>query len=690
MKRLLFLCSSIFLLLSLANLFAVANDTLKVEIINSSKAVGSLQYAPIDSESLILRVMDEQGRPFKHLTKEQVQITKGAKKAKIIDVKPLEAEVGTALNILLVLDNSSSMSMHKGKLLESVDRLLTILGEKSRIAVVGFYEPQNKARKISFKDYKLNLKYLDFTTDIARVKEQVRRLFGQNEMSRRTYLNDAIVFAADTLKNFGKKGSKTLVIFSDGKDLGSKFNSSQALAALADVDFRVFTVDFGARGVYNPLLQEIAAMSQQNRNFKASKAAQLVPIFEKLSKEIITEFKVAYHFPIPPSGDIRFNGEKLTLRTRKIIDEFPMLNYVFFDSNSVDLSKKYILFQTPEEAANFDENSISKPLEKYYHILNVIGSRLQKDQSARITLVGCNMNLGAEKNNRELSRQRAEAVANYWEKIWNVDANRIKIIARNLPKNPSSRKTAEGCAENRRVEILSNKLEILAPIMSEIQEVAYSPEIGEFKINVNAPEGLDYYEITARSGEMTLMKKRFTEVKPIFNWNWLNDAGEKINGLSEIWYGLMIKDKEGAQFQSQEQKIPVEILEETGGFVEVKEDTVYQKFGLVLFPFNSANLDKKNSALLKKIVKVYKEHPDCYIKVFGYCDDIGAEEYNMKLSQKRAKAACRILRRLGVPKGKMLCRGYGEINPIFSNATPEGRFLNRTVQIYVLYPRIAE
>jgi outer membrane protein OmpA-like peptidoglycan-associated protein len=32
--------------------------------------------------------------------------------------------------------------------------------------------------------------------------------------------------------------------------------------------------------------------------------------------------------------------------------------------------------------------------------------------------------------------------------------------------------------------------------------------------------------------------------------------------------------------------------------------------------------------------------------------------------------------------------GYGEINPLFSNATPEGRFLNRTVQIHISYPKI--
>jgi outer membrane protein OmpA-like peptidoglycan-associated protein len=89
-------------------------------------------------------------------------------------------------------------------------------------------------------------------------------------------------------------------------------------------------------------------------------------------------------------------------------------------------------------------------------------------------------------------------------------------------------------------------------------------------------------------------------------------------------------------------------------------------------------------------VDVYKEHPDCCVKVYGYCDDIGKEEYNLKLSTKRAKIVCDLLRKLGIPKSKMVHKGYGEINPIFSNASPEGRFLNRTVQIYVGYPASAE
>ena len=90
---------------------------------------------------------------------------------------------------------------------------------------------------------------------------------------------------------------------------------------------------------------------------------------------------------------------------------------------------------------------------------------------------------------------------------------------------------------------------------------------------------------------------------------------------------------------------------------------------------------------MQRVLDIYTKHPDASIKVFGYCDDIGDEKYNLKLSKQRAKIAYNILRRMGIPKGLLSYHGYGEINPIFTNGTPEGRFLNRTVQIYIGYPK---
>ncbi|NOZ60361.1 MAG: OmpA family protein [Calditrichaeota bacterium] len=673
-----------------SGLQALSVDTLAVSVVNTDRTVGSIKFVRNDSTTLILRVLDEQGVPIAKLTRDQVTISRESKKAKIDKVEPLQSVIGANLNIVLVLDNSSSMSPHINELFASVEKLLQALGGKSRVAVVVFSEQKSAGGTVNFMEKPVNLRFLDFTADMDAVRKFVKRAYSGVNLSRRTYLHDAILYGLQTAKELPETAPTAMVIFSDGKDLGSRFREAQVIGGAAGVKFTIYSIDFSKARNFNPLLKRIAQASPQGKAFQASKAEELLPIFEKLSKEIITEFKVTYHFPIPPSGDIQFTADQLVVKTRKVIDEFPMLNYVFFDSNAVNFSDKYILFSSPEEAARFKEDAIQKPLQKYYHVLNVIGSRLQKDEKTSVTLIGCNMNLGAEKLNKKLSRGRAQAVADYLKNIWSISADRIKILTRNLPKKPSSTKTPEGCAENRRVEIVSNHRNILMPIRSEIQEISFSPEIGYFNTKVSAPEGLEFFEVSAYAGQSLLMNKKFVEPRAQVSWNWLNQKGEKLFNVPEVTYGMKIKDKDGRVFESTTKTIPVKQIEEATTLVETKEDTIYQKFSLVLFPFNSSKLSKNNADLLKKIVDVYKNHPDCCVKVFGYCDDIGNEEYNLKLSVKRAKMACDLLRKMGISGKKIVHRGYGEINPIFSNASPEGRFLNRTVQIYVGYPAGAE
>jgi len=70
----------------------------------------------------------------------------------------------------------------------------------------------------------------------------------------------------------------------------------------------------------------------------------------------------------------------------------------------------------------------------------------------------------------------------------------------------------------------------------------------------------------------------------------------------------------------------------------------------VLFDFNSSQLSENNRYLLDKILARYHEHPDAAIKVYGFSDAIGDEEYNKKLSTERAKMTFQLLARMGMPK----------------------------------------
>ncbi len=68
----------------------------------------------------------------------------------------------------------------------------------------------------------------------------------------------------------------------------------------------------------------------------------------------------------------------------------------------------------------------------------------------------------------------------------------------------------------------------------------------------------------------------------------------------------------------------------------------------------------------------------------GHTDSVGKAEYNMRLSQMRSEAVRNALLESGIGSGRIATKGYGKDYPVASNATAEGRQLNRRVEIVVL------
>jgi OmpA-OmpF porin, OOP family len=76
-----------------------------------------------------------------------------------------------------------------------------------------------------------------------------------------------------------------------------------------------------------------------------------------------------------------------------------------------------------------------------------------------------------------------------------------------------------------------------------------------------------------------------------------------------------------------------------------------------------------------------KEFPDKNITIEGHTDNIGTNEYNQKLSEKRAKSVRQyLIDKFGINGSRLTAVGYGEEKPIASNDTAEGRQTNRRVE----------
>ena len=103
----------------------------------------------------------------------------------------------------------------------------------------------------------------------------------------------------------------------------------------------------------------------------------------------------------------------------------------------------------------------------------------------------------------------------------------------------------------------------------------------------------------------------------------------------------------------------------------------------VLFDFNKSTLKPSAKERLAKVAGIILAYPDLQLKIDGYTDSVGSEQYNQQLSDERAAAVRDYLISQGVSANNVIAQGFGKNDPIASNASPEGRQQNRRVEMLV-------
>lgn len=104
----------------------------------------------------------------------------------------------------------------------------------------------------------------------------------------------------------------------------------------------------------------------------------------------------------------------------------------------------------------------------------------------------------------------------------------------------------------------------------------------------------------------------------------------------------------------------------------------------VNFDFDKSTLRSEDIAIIDRDVASLDKWGNVNIEVAGHTDSRGRDEYNMKLSQRRAEAVRNYLVSKGIASDRLSARGYGESQPVADNATDEGRFQNRRVELVPL------
>ncbi|MFN3306642.1 MAG: OmpA family protein, partial [Candidatus Kapaibacteriota bacterium] len=359
----------------------------------------------------------------------------------------------------------------------------------------------------------------------------------------------------------------------------------------------------------------------------------------------------------------------------------PLLNYVFFEEGSSEIPSRYKKLSS-SEAKKFSINSLfyDNTIDIYYHILNIIGQRLQEYPKAKLTVVGCNSNIGIEKMNLQLSEARARQVKEYLVDIWEIDPERIIIEKRNLPSKPSTPfNDPVKAEENRRVELYSDDERILEWIFIEKVDAQASPPIVRFKTSVVSEAGIKNWEISAYQSATPdlkfIAKGQGTLVESV-DWR-LEDFQKIIPRKPEpIVYNLILNDMKGNHTEVIGKTLPIVVRSIKTKREERVEDYIIERFSLILFDFDKATIEGLN----KRIVEFIRNRvqPISQISIYGYTDYTGEEDYNLQLSERRAQATKEALMRPDAT-----ANGRGEQKLLYNNSIPEGRFYCRTVEIIV-------
>lgn len=414
--------------------------------------------------------------------------------------------------------------------------------------------------------------------------------------------------------------------------------------------------------------------------------------------------ELAYTVPIsdyigslPESAPAKYRDFRgLVIEENLVRELYPLLTYVFFDSASAQIPNRYKLFTSPAQTTNFNDTTIpGGTLQKYYHVLNIIGYRMRTFPETKISIVGNNSAQAGSGEVKSVSEQRGKVVYDYLTNIWGIDASRITLKApRDLPELPSNRTDPLGIVENRRTEITSSDWEVMRPILIKEIRRFHSPDTMHFQMKNGIADRLvsrRVIEIKRAGGEWHEMTNigKDEPVSPEYNWYRNADEGEGMIAEDEQPYlaQLVVYSADGLECRSNVVEIPVTIITNEEKRTERLVDKTIDRYSLVLFKFDSDEAGPLNEKILKTYV--YDEIlPGAQIKVTGYTDIVGMEDRNLRLSQQRAGTVDRGLK-ANVKGGKiasLVTEGVGETQPLFSNDLPEGRFYNRTVQIVIETP----
>lgn len=651
----------------------------------------------VRANTVMVQVRDDLHQQIPGLQAGNFAIRRRGQLADIIKCTPKTETKELSQRIVLMIDNSASMTPHIDRLLMDLDTLLATFGRNTSVGFVVFRKDESSM--ITYKGSGLPLHARWFTTNKGLLARQLRGELESSSLVPSTNLYDEIWAGYTMLEGsrVARRGDIGIVL-SDGEDNASDV-TLEDLTALTWGTTPLYAIDYMNQSA-SGRLGEIATKTK-GKYFRTNDIGELKKIFSTITSTMaLGGYEIEYRLrDLARANHMRFSDpmaisegssaettvDTLIVEELTVRQQFPLLAYLFFEPGSAEIPARYQRLSGREEIGFFDETRLSgDALAHYYQLLNIIGARMIRQPQASISITGCSDNDQFDSAVPDIGRKRAEAVQRYLTEVWGIEPLRLNVRGRGLPDVPSTTSLEEGKAENRRVEIESLDWEIIRPVSFEAREVTAKPTETVFKMEVSADDGLKQWTLPLYAGSSLFHELKGTSSGFVdLHWNWRNAAGELPQ--YQLRYEVVVEDSLARTKTIEGSTIPVKVLTEDRKLLEQLPEKDVERISLILFEFGRADLGPQNERILRDVPSHVT--PQSAVMIVGYTDIIGEDATNYALSVRRSSSVRDRLTPMLKTGKPIRASGLGEQVPFFSNAIPEGRFYNRTVQIIIETPR---
>ena len=158
-------------------------------------------------------------------------------------------------------------------------------------------------------------------------------------------------------------------------------------------------------------------------------------------------------------------------------------------------------------------------------------------------------------------------------------------------------------------------------------------------------------------------------------------AAETARGNAEAARLSAAEAEREAALQAEKMQRQIDALQ-----AEATDRGLVLTLGDVLFATGRADLKGGATGNLNKLVAFLNEYPNRNVEIEGHTDDVGSDESNQSLSERRAESVKSYLVGQGIGSQRVTASGKGEAYPLVSNTSDGGRQQNRRVEVIILNP----